>query len=60
MQKILMYVILVLFAVVMFVSGMGFGYSRAIEKAEPFIEGGQQFIDYEGQVHWYGEAVVKD
>lgn len=50
MKKI---VLIILVTIVMFFIGMYFGYNRAIKQAEPFVENGMQFIDFNGNVHQY-------
>ena len=32
------------------------GYNQAVWKAEPFVEGGKQYIVFDNQVHDYGEV----
>jgi uncharacterized protein YxeA len=50
MKKI---VLIILVTIAMFFIGMCFGYNRAIKQAEPFVENGMQFIDFNGNVHQY-------
>ena len=47
-------VILITLAIIAtFFIGMYLGYNTAIKQAEPFIENGMQFIDFNGTVHLY-------
>lgn len=52
--QIMKKVILITLAIIAtFFIGMHLGYNTAIKQAEPFIENGMQFINFNGTVHLY-------
>lgn len=46
-------ILITLIIIATFFIGMHLGYNTAIKQAEPFVENGMQFIDFNGTVHLY-------